>query len=72
VPEAFATYERLRRRRVEGVASRAAKINHTKAPGPVAKALMPVLMPIFMKLAMNPEKVVGPEQRYRIDWPASV
>jgi 2-polyprenyl-6-methoxyphenol hydroxylase-like FAD-dependent oxidoreductase len=72
VPEAFATYERLRRRRVEGVASRAAKINHTKAPGPVAKALMPILMPIFMKLAMNPEKVVGPEQRYRIDWPASV
>ncbi|WP_433366058.1 FAD-dependent oxidoreductase [Actinoplanes sp. CA-142083] len=72
VPEAFATYEGLRRQRVERVASRAAKINHTKAPGPVAKALMPVIMPIFMKLAMNPEKTVGAEQRYRIDWSASV
>jgi 2-polyprenyl-6-methoxyphenol hydroxylase-like FAD-dependent oxidoreductase len=72
VPEAFATYEGLRRRRVERIAARAGKINHTKAPGPVAKALMPVIMPIFLKLAMKPEKTIGPEQRYRIDWAARV
>ncbi|MFI5892701.1 FAD-dependent oxidoreductase [Actinoplanes sp. NPDC051513] len=72
VPEAFATYEGLRRARVERVASRAAKINHTKAPGLVAKALMPVIMPIFLKIAMKPEKTVGVEQRYRIDWDAPV
>jgi 2-polyprenyl-6-methoxyphenol hydroxylase-like FAD-dependent oxidoreductase len=70
VQQAFATYERLRRDRVERIASRAAKINHTKAPGPVAKALMPVIMPIFLKLVMKPEKTMGPDQRYRIDWPA--
>jgi len=70
VQQAFATYERLRRDRVERIASRAAKINHTKAPSPVAKALMPVIMPIFLKLVMKPEKTMGPDQRYRIEWPA--
>jgi 2-polyprenyl-6-methoxyphenol hydroxylase-like FAD-dependent oxidoreductase len=72
VPEAFATYEGLRRQRVERVAARAAKINHAKTPGPVAKALMPVLMPLFMKLVMKPEKTIGVEQRYRIDWSGTV
>ncbi|WP_030438740.1 FAD-dependent oxidoreductase [Actinoplanes subtropicus] len=71
VPEAFATYERTRRGRVERIAARAAKINHAKTPGPVARALMSAIMPIFLELAMKPEKTFGPEQRYRIDWPAT-
>ena len=70
VPSAFATYERLRRRRVERVAVRAARINQTKAPGAVARAVMPVLMPLFIAVAMKPEKTIGVEQRYRIDWAA--
>src|SRR5262249_25672287 len=70
VPSAFATYEGLRRGRVEGVAARAAKINHRKAAGPVGRALMPILMRAFMKLVMNAEKTIGAEQRYRIDWAA--
>src|SRR5436190_3805068 len=69
---AFATYEGLRRRRVERVAARAAKLNFTKAPGPIGKAVMPIVMPLFTKLVMRPEKTLGPEQRYRIDWPAPV
>jgi 2-polyprenyl-6-methoxyphenol hydroxylase-like FAD-dependent oxidoreductase len=68
VDEAFTRYEELRRRRVEKVAARAARTNSIKAPGPTAKALMPIIMPIFMRIAMNPERVIGPEQRYRIDW----
>ena len=40
-PSAFATYERLRRPRVERIAARAAKINHMKAPGPLGRAVMP-------------------------------
>jgi 2-polyprenyl-6-methoxyphenol hydroxylase-like FAD-dependent oxidoreductase len=68
VDVAFAHYERLRRQRVEKVAARAARINNVKAPGPIGKALLPLVMRVFMKLAMNPEKVIGPEQRYRIDW----
>jgi 2-polyprenyl-6-methoxyphenol hydroxylase-like FAD-dependent oxidoreductase len=69
---AFAAYETLRRQRVEGVAKRAARINHAKAPGPVARTLMPILMPLMIKTVMNPERTLGDLQRYRIDWSAPV
>jgi 2-polyprenyl-6-methoxyphenol hydroxylase-like FAD-dependent oxidoreductase len=72
VPEAFAAYERLRRPRVERVAKQAARTNSTKAPGPIGRTLMPILMPIFIRLAMKPEKYLGPTQRHRIDWAAPV
>lgn len=68
---AFAAYERLRRTRVETIAARGAKINHSKTPGPVARKLMPLLLPILFK-TMNMEKTMGPEQRYTIDWDAPV
>lgn len=71
-PSAFAAYERLRRTRVEKIAANAAKINHVKAPGPLVKAAMPVLMRLLMKTAMRPEKTFGPVQRHRIDWSAPV
>jgi 2-polyprenyl-6-methoxyphenol hydroxylase-like FAD-dependent oxidoreductase len=72
VPAAFAAYERLRRARVEKVAARAARINQVKAPGPVAKAFMRAMMPLMMRTAMNPERTLGPEQRFRIDFDAPV
>lgn len=68
---AFAAYEGVRRPRVEGVAARARKINHSKTPGPVARRMMSMLMPLLIK-GMNPEKTMGGEQRYRIDWDAPV
>ena len=68
---AFAAYEGVRRPRVEGVAARARKINHSKTPGPVARRMMSMLMPLLIK-GMNPEKTMGVEQRYRIDWDAPV
>jgi 2-polyprenyl-6-methoxyphenol hydroxylase-like FAD-dependent oxidoreductase len=67
---AFATYERLRRPRVERIAARAAKVNQVKAPGPVLSALMPIIMRIMMKTVMNPERNFGPDQRFRINWDA--
>jgi 2-polyprenyl-6-methoxyphenol hydroxylase-like FAD-dependent oxidoreductase len=70
IPSAYAAFERLRRRRVEKVAARAARINQAKAPGAVARSLMPLLMPLLMRTAMKPEKTIGPEQRYVIDWDA--
>ncbi|MFB9661895.1 FAD-dependent oxidoreductase [Glycomyces mayteni] len=72
VPEAFAAYVRLRRARVEGIAANAAKINRAKAPGPFAQAVMPLLMPLVLKTAMDPEKTLGPIQRHRLDWDARV
>ncbi|MET8653616.1 FAD-dependent monooxygenase [Nocardia aurea] len=69
---AFAAYEALRRDRVEGVAKRAARINHSKTPGPVTRTMMTLLMPLMTRTVMDPEKTMGHEQRYRIDWDAPV
>ncbi|MET8529981.1 FAD-dependent monooxygenase [Micromonospora sp. NPDC005172] len=72
VTSAFEAYVRLRRTRVEKVAARAARINHTKAPGPVARTLMPLLMPLLVRTAMDPERTIAHEQRYTIDFDAPV
>lgn len=71
VASAFATYERLRRGRVEKIAARGARINHAKAPGPVARRLMPIMLPLVFK-TMNLERSLGVEQRYAIDWTAPI
>lgn len=74
IPEpynAFACYEQLRRPRVEHVAANAAKANSQKASGPLAKALMHILMPIALKTFFNPAKMFGSQHAYRIDWEAS-
>ncbi|MVU75662.1 FAD-dependent monooxygenase [Nocardia sp. ET3-3] len=68
---AFATYEALRRPRVEAVAARVARMNQTKAAGPVTRKAMQLMMP-FMFKRMDPEKTLGHEQRFRIDWDATV
>lgn len=65
--EALAAYEQLRRPRVERIAAQGAKINHAKAPGPVAKVFMRALMPIMFHPAMV-ERTAGKSQRYRIDF----
>jgi 2-polyprenyl-6-methoxyphenol hydroxylase-like FAD-dependent oxidoreductase len=68
---AFAAYERSRRSRVESITARAAKINHSKTPGPVARKVMPVIMRLMVRF-MDMEKTMGAEQRYRIDWDTPV
>ncbi|TDC72750.1 FAD-dependent monooxygenase [Streptomyces hainanensis] len=68
---AFAAYERARRPRVEGIAARARRINQAKAPGPLARAVMPLLMRVLVKVAMNPERNLGPTHRYRVAWEES-
>lgn len=72
IATAFAAYEGLRRARVEGIAARAARINHAKAPGPIARLIMPALLRLMVRTVMRPEKTLGPEQRYRIDFDAPV
>ena len=70
-PAGFTAYEHLRRQRVEKIAARGARINHAKAPGPIARKMMQLLMPPMFAM-LNPEKTLGPEQRHRIDWDATV
>jgi 2-polyprenyl-6-methoxyphenol hydroxylase-like FAD-dependent oxidoreductase len=72
LPTAFAAYEGLRRSRVEKVAARAARTNNSKALGPAAITMMRLLMPLATKTFLTPEKTLGLEQRYRIDWDAPV
>jgi 2-polyprenyl-6-methoxyphenol hydroxylase-like FAD-dependent oxidoreductase len=72
VRSAFAAYERLRRPRVEKIAARAAKTNNSKSFGPVATTLMGLLMPLATKTFLTPEKMLGLEQRHRIDWDTPV
>lgn len=67
LPSAFATYDRLRRTRVEKIAARGARVSHAKAPGPVAQRMMRVMIPLMVK-AMNIEKTMGEEQRYTVEW----
>lgn len=43
-----------------------------KAPGPVGRSVLPLMMRLLLKTAMRPEKTFGAEQRYRIDWAAPV
>jgi 2-polyprenyl-6-methoxyphenol hydroxylase-like FAD-dependent oxidoreductase len=68
---AFAAYDAMRRPRVERIAKRAAKLNRAKAPGPIAQRMMKTMLPLFFRL-INPEKQLGPELRYRIDWDARI
>jgi 2-polyprenyl-6-methoxyphenol hydroxylase-like FAD-dependent oxidoreductase len=70
IGSAFAVYESLRRPRVEKIARQAARINHAKAPGRIARTLMPLMMPLMLRTVMNPERTIGPVQRYEIDWTA--
>ncbi|GAA3642324.1 FAD-dependent oxidoreductase [Microlunatus ginsengisoli] len=64
---AFAAYERLRRNRVETIARRGAKLNHAKTPGPIARALMRLILPAMLNRTSTLD-VLGREQRFRIDW----
>jgi 2-polyprenyl-6-methoxyphenol hydroxylase-like FAD-dependent oxidoreductase len=69
VPEAFATYERMRRPRVERIIAAAARTNNDKAAGPLARVLRDLFLPVAMKLLAKPEKMAW-QVDYRIDWDA--
>ncbi|WP_433337669.1 FAD-dependent monooxygenase [Spirillospora sp. CA-294931] len=70
VDAAFAAYQGLRRERVERVIDRGAKTNNSKTLGAVARTMMRLMMPLMLRTFLNPERTLGPEQRYRIDWDA--
>ncbi|MFD0899032.1 FAD-dependent monooxygenase [Actinomadura sediminis] len=69
---AFAAYERLRRARVERVIDRGNRTNGSKTVGPVGRTMMRLLMPVMTRTFLSPERTLGPEQRYTIDWDARV
>jgi len=69
---AFAAHERLRRTRLERVATQAAETNRTKGFGSVATRIMGRTMPLALRTVLTPERMLGADQRHRIDWDASI
>lgn len=69
--QAFASYERLRRERVERIIAAAARSNSDKAAGPVARVLRDLILPTAMKLLAKPEKMAW-QFDHRIDWDVPV
>jgi FAD-dependent urate hydroxylase len=67
--EAFLAYERLRRARVERIVKAAARINSSKAAGPVARVFRDALLPVVLKLTAG-SKQTNKQYRYHIDWNA--
>jgi FAD-dependent urate hydroxylase len=68
---AFATFESLRRGRVERIIKDATRINASTAVGPVARIVRDAVLPTLLRLTTN-----GKAQKmvydYRIDWDARV
>lgn len=67
--EAFARFEAIRRPRVERIIKWAARINNSKAAGPVGRVFRDAMLPVIMKIP-----AVGKEQEqvygHHIDWDA--
>jgi FAD-dependent urate hydroxylase len=63
---AFARFEALRRPRVERIIKAAARINNSKAAGPVGRVFRDAMLPLFLRMAARG----GPDATfdYRIDW----
>jgi FAD-dependent urate hydroxylase len=69
--QAFARFEALRRPRVERIIKVAARINSSKAAGPVARVVRDALLPVILRLTTN-SKQANQQYRYHIDWDTPV
>ena len=69
IQQAFATYERLRRGRVERVVAHGARSSSSKAAGPVARVLRDLMLPVFLKRAAGSgEKSLAWMYNHHVDW----
>jgi 2-polyprenyl-6-methoxyphenol hydroxylase-like FAD-dependent oxidoreductase len=66
---AFASFEQERRPRVERIVRAAARINNSKAAGPVARVVRDAMLPMILKMTADSRAF---EQTYgfHIDWDA--
>ncbi|MET9295284.1 NAD(P)/FAD-dependent oxidoreductase [Streptomyces sp. NPDC003077] len=69
IEEAFSAYEALRRPRVERIVRQAARINNSKAAGPVGRVVRDALMPLVLKLTAD-GKQLRRTYDHRTDWDA--
>ena len=69
--QAFAVYERLRRRRVERIVAHGARTSNSKAAGPVARVIRDMMMPMILKRVANGGSLSWMHD-YHIDWEEKV
>jgi FAD-dependent urate hydroxylase len=69
--QAFATFEKLRRPRIDAIIKVANSINNNKAPGPIGAAIRDAFTPIIMKLTAN-SKFMMSQYDYHIEWQDAV
>src|SRR5215216_4795744 len=67
LPEALATYEGLRRRRVERIVAQAARTGSAKTPGPVGRVLRDLLLPVVFKLLVT-DRSLAWMYDHHLDW----
>lgn len=67
--QAFTRYEQLRRPRVERIIKQAARINNSKAAGPVGRVVRNTVLPLILKLTAN-SKQTNLTYAHHIDWAA--
>jgi 2-polyprenyl-6-methoxyphenol hydroxylase-like FAD-dependent oxidoreductase len=70
-PAAFARFEALRRPRVERIIKWAARINNSKAAGPVGRVLRDATLPAILRLTAD-TKAHRETFDYHVDWEAPV
>ena len=73
IRQAFATYERLRRERVERVVAQGARSSSGKAAGPLARVLRDLMLPVILKRAAGGgERSLAWMYGYHVDWDEKV
>jgi 2-polyprenyl-6-methoxyphenol hydroxylase-like FAD-dependent oxidoreductase len=69
IPEALATYEGLRRRRVERIVAKGARTSSAKTPGPVGRALRDLALPLVFKFLVT-DRSMAWIYDHHLDWDA--
>jgi FAD-dependent urate hydroxylase len=69
IPQALAAYEQLRRRRVERIVAQGARTSSSKTPGPVARVLRDLLLPVVFKFLVT-DRSQAWIYDHHIDWEA--
>ena len=71
MPQAFATYERLRRQRVERIVAEGTRQSSNKTPGPVGRKVRDFMLPFVFKFLVT-EKSLSWMFNHHIDWDGPV
>jgi FAD-dependent urate hydroxylase len=71
IQEAFTTFERMRRNRVERIVAQGARSSNSKAAGPVSRVVRDLLLPLVFRYVVT-EKSLAWMYDYHIDWNSPV